>query len=125
MAIRTTHDWMPSNASRGEPRAWVSSRWARKVTQAALLFSLVLLLGACDLGGGGSSTSSGGSGVSAATAIDLPPGQSTARLAWAPSAGTVDSYMVFESRNGADYTYLADVPPRRSRSRAARAIASA
>ncbi|MBW1882849.1 MAG: VCBS repeat-containing protein, partial [Deltaproteobacteria bacterium] len=96
------------------------ARW----TKHSLRLLLVLLLGACELGcseldggsaGGSSGAATGGttgggtSEVAAATSIDLEPGQTEATLAWAPSAGNVDNYVVYESRNDAEYGYLASV----------------
>ncbi len=83
---------------RGGPGRWVRS----------LLLLSALVLGGCDLGGGGGGGAAGGA-VGAAQVLDLPPGQTTAQLAWAPSAGTVSGYMVYESRNGANYAYVATV----------------
>jgi len=37
--------------------------------------------------------------------VDLPPGQTVATLAWAPSAGFVSNYLIFVSRNHGSYRF--------------------
>jgi len=67
-------------------------------------FALVLVaLTACGSTGGGS-----GAPAAAAVAVDpvyLTPGQTVAQLQWEPSAGPVDNYLVFLSRNGGPYAF--------------------
>lgn len=72
-----------------------------------IAFCLATFLGllGCETPGGGGG---GGAPVSAAIAVDpvyLTPGQTTARLAWPASDGPIDSYFVFESRNGSGYAF--------------------
>jgi hypothetical protein len=62
---------------------------------------MVVVLAACGGGGGGGGDET--SRPAAAKAIDLPPGQQAARLAWVASEGGVDRYEVHESRNRSDY----------------------
>lgn len=78
---------------------------ARLARFGVLVLTLAILAG-CGATGGGS-----GSGTAdAVVAVDpvyLPPGQTVAELAWAPSEGPVDNYLVFESRNGEPFGFLA------------------
>lgn len=94
----------------------VSARSDRGVTRAhcALLVLLAFTLGACDLGGSGGGGSApvaatNPGSVAAATIIDLPAGQQTATLAWSTSEGLVSNYLVYESRNDADYEFTGSV----------------
>ena len=41
--------------------------------------------------------------------VDLPPGQTTAQLAWTPSEGPVVGYLVFQSRGEENFTFLDQV----------------
>ncbi len=92
-----------------------------KIVDPRIAFLLMLLMSSlgCGLsdvfsggGGGGGGGNGGGSPAEAALAvdpIDLPPGQTVAPLGWPASDGPVDSYLVFESRNGAVYTFTQTV----------------
>jgi hypothetical protein len=74
-----------------------------------VLLALALTLGACDEGGSSAATgtpSASAGNVAAVSVIDLPAGRTTATLGWAPSAGAVESYAVYESRNGGDHTFV-------------------
>jgi hypothetical protein len=71
-----------------------------------LLLALALVLGACEEGGGSAAGSAPASSVEAISVIDLPAGKTSATLGWAPSAGSVESYAVYESRNGGDHTFV-------------------
>ena len=62
---------------------------------------MVAVLAACGVGGGGGGEEN--SRPAAAQAIDLPAGQTTARLAWTASEGGVDRYEIHESRNRSNY----------------------
>ena len=64
---------------------------------------VLLALTACGSTGGGS-----GAPAAAAVAVDpvyLMPGQTAAQLQWEPSAGPVDNYLVFLSRNDGPYAF--------------------
>ena len=68
--------------------------------------ALFLALGV--LAGCGSTGSGGGATAEPLVAVDpifLDPGQTVAQLAWAPSDGPVDNYIVFESRNGSPFAF--------------------
>ncbi|MEE8164623.1 MAG: hypothetical protein V3T64_03560, partial [Myxococcota bacterium] len=93
-------------AARPAPADALSCARRARWTTHFLLLPLVLLLGACELGG---SAGGAASEVAGASSIDLPPGQTEATLAWTPSSGDVDNYIVYESRNGGDYEYLISV----------------
>lgn len=74
----------------------------RKATLALVLAWLVVLTG-CSGGSGGSAAVA--SAVVAVDPVHLAPGQTAAQLAWPASAGSVDNYLVFESRNGSPYAF--------------------
>ena len=82
-------------ATRPAPADALSCARRARWTTHFLLLPLVLLLGACELGG---SAGGAASEVAGASSIDLPPGQTEATLAWTPSSGDVDNYSVYESR---------------------------
>lgn len=63
--------------------------------------------GAIGLDGGGSGGGSGAAPADALDAIYLQPGATEATLAWPASEGPVESYVVFESRNGSPFAYSA------------------
>jgi hypothetical protein len=65
----------------------------------------VLLIVAVGCGGGGSGGGEDSSAAIASTPVDLPPGQTTAALAWTPSAGDVSGYYILESRNGSSFSF--------------------
>lgn len=70
--------------------------------------SLVLLaLTACGSTGGSKGGESGAPAPEAVAVepVYLPPGQTVAQLQWEPSAGPVDNYLVFMSRNDGPYAY--------------------
>ena len=78
---------------------------ARLVRFGVLALALTALAGCGSTGGG-----SGSGAADAVVAVDpvyLEPGQTVAELAWAPSEGPVDNYLVFESRNGEPFSFLA------------------
>ena len=87
-----------------------------------LLSLSMLFLAACDEGGGSGGGGAAASGPasttsgtpSAANSIELPPGQATATLGWAPSEGEVESYYVYESRNGSPFNYAQAVSTERA-----------
>jgi len=65
---------------------------------------VLLVLSACGSTGGGGSAPP----TAAAIAVDpvyLTPGQTVAQLQWEPSAGPVDNYLVFLSRNDGPYAF--------------------
>jgi hypothetical protein len=68
------------------------------------LLALLFAIGCGDGGGGGGSTDS--VAAIATAPIDLPPGQTTAQLAWTPSEGEVVGYLVFQSNQEEDFGYL-------------------
>ena len=77
---------------------------ARLVRFGALFLALTALAGCSSTGNGGS----GSAAADAALAVDpiyLDPGRIVAELAWAPSEGPVENYMVFESRNGSGFAF--------------------
>jgi hypothetical protein len=86
-------------------RSNASSLWSQS-GKCALMLTMALALGACDTGGGGGSGGSSSASVASVQAIDLPEGLTAATLGWAPSEGTVDNYLVYESRNGGDLTFV-------------------
>jgi hypothetical protein len=67
---------------------------------------LLALLFAIGCGGGGSGGSSDSVAAIATAPIDLPPGQTTAQLAWTPSEGEVVGYLVFQSNDEEEFEYL-------------------
>jgi len=69
---------------------------------------LGLALSGCG-GGSGGGASTEPRPPAATTAIDLPPGQTSATLGWAPSLGPVENYLVLQARNGGAWTFLARV----------------
>jgi hypothetical protein len=73
------------------------------LTLLALLFAV-----GCSGGGGGGGSTDDVAAISTAP-IDLPPGQTTAQMAWAPSEGEVASYLVFQSKDEGDFEYLRQV----------------
>jgi len=80
---------------------------ARRVRLGACsaLSSLILLF-AIGCGGGGGSGSETAAAAIAVAPVDLPPGQTTAQMAWAPSEGQVDSYVVFQSLGERGFQFL-------------------
>lgn len=78
----------------------------RKATLALVVLTWLVVLTGCS---GGSSSSGGSAAVASAVVavnpVHLAPGQTAAQLAWPASAGSVDSYLVFESRNGSPYAF--------------------
>jgi hypothetical protein len=69
-----------------------------------------ILLFAIGCGGGSGGGSSTDSAAAIATApIDLPPGQTTAQMAWAPSAGEVTGYLVFQSHDEGNFDFNSQV----------------
>lgn len=103
-------------ASRGVPAPVTNTRRITQIVRergldpiarwAALAF-VTFALAACGSTGGGSAGTGGGS-ASAAVAVDpvyLTPGATVAAIAWSPSQGPVDNYLVFESRNGSPYAF--------------------
>lgn len=106
-------------------RGHLENRAARRNQPLIVLLSLcTLFLAACDVGGGGSGggASAAASGPPATTvgtpsavnSIELPPGQAQATLGWAPSEGEVAVYLVYESRNGSEFTYSTAVTEERA-----------
>ncbi len=83
---------------------FVRARHARLGMLGALLF-FALVSVACD---GGSGSNEDVARVSSAP-VDLPPGQTEALMAWTPSEGPVDSYMVFKANGGGDFALAASV----------------
>lgn len=90
---------------RGGDAARTSTRPSRpRITRCGLVLVcawMIAVLAACGGGGGGGGDET--SPPAAAQAIDLPPGQRTARLAWVASEGGVDRYEIHESRNESVY----------------------
>jgi len=85
----------------------VRAQHVRLRTLGALtLLSLLFAIG-CGGGGGGGSTDD--VAAIATAPIDLPPGQTTAQMAWEPSEGEVASYLVFQSKDEEDFEYLRQV----------------
>jgi hypothetical protein len=79
---------------------------ARSGMLCALSFFALLFSIGCG-GGGGSSTDDV---ASIATApVDLPPGQTSAVMAWTPSEGEVTGYLVFQSQDEEEFEYLRQV----------------
>ncbi len=76
---------------------------ARLARFGVLAVALSVLSG-CGSTGGGSAAPSAGAAI-AVDPVYLDPGQTVARLAWAPSEGPVDNYLVFESRNGSAFAF--------------------
>ncbi|MGB0617832.1 MAG: FG-GAP repeat domain-containing protein [Myxococcota bacterium] len=77
---------------------------ARLVRFGVLFVSLTVLAGCSATGNSGG----GSAAADAALAVDpiyLDPGQTVAQLAWVPSEGPVENYMVFESRNGSGFAF--------------------
>ena len=70
------------------------------------LLCVALCAFGCGNGGGGSSGSSDGSTPLSATAVDLPPGQTTVQLAWEPSWGNLDGYMAYRSDNEGPFQFV-------------------
>lgn len=68
---------------------------------------LVLLAIGCDGSGGGAGRNavSEEKSLLATEPVDLPPGQTTAMLAWEPSVGQVSGYLVFESRGESGFRF--------------------
>jgi len=60
-------------------------------------------------GGGGGESSSNNAAAIATAPIDLPAGQTTAQLAWAPSEGEVTGYLVFQSHDQEEFSFLDQV----------------
>ena len=81
------------------------ARHSRFGTLGALCLLTLLFAIGCG-GGGGGASSTNEVAVIATTPIDLPPGQTTARLAWAPSEGQVVGYLVFQPRGEEDFEFL-------------------
>ena len=84
-------------------RRLAASATARRFVCACAFFVLSTLLG-CGAAGNGPSTAA----VDANIAVDpvfLTPGLTSATLDWPASDGNVDSYIVFESRNGSLFRY--------------------
>lgn len=110
MAIRAPRLENAPLRSAVEPTRSAGPRLARRCSQALLLLILGLSA-ACDSDseGGSEAAATPSSPVAAATTIDLPPGQTSATLGWAPSDGIVDSYFVYISRNDAAFEPLAPV----------------
>jgi len=73
------------------------------------LGALTSLLFAIGCGGGGGGGSTDDVAAIATAPIDLPPGQTTAQMAWEPSEGEVASYLVFQSKDEEDFEYLRQV----------------
>ncbi len=73
----------------------------------ALVFGLIAVLGllGCGESGGGSGAPPGAAAVIAVDPVNLAQGQTVAQLAWPPSEGPIEHYVVFESRNGSGYTF--------------------
>jgi hypothetical protein len=67
-----------------------------------LLFSI-----GCGGGGGGGSTDD--VAAIATAPIDLPPGQTSALMAWTPSEGEVVGYLVFQSHDEGEFQFLSQV----------------
>ena len=86
----------------------VRARRVRLRTLGALsLFTLLFAVG-CGGAGGGASPTEDVAAVSTLP-VDLPPGQTTAQLAWAPSEGQVVGYLVFQSRGEEAFVFLSQV----------------
>ena len=75
---------------------------ARHVQMGTLGVVLILAMGC---GGGGSSGGQDTPAAIASTPVDLPPGQTTAALAWEPSVGDVTGYYILESRSGSAFAF--------------------
>jgi hypothetical protein len=71
----------------------------------ALLF-FALISAACD---GGSGSNDEVARVSSSAPVDLPPGQTEALMAWTPSEGPVQSYIVFKANGGGNFAFAASV----------------
>ena len=70
-----------------------------------MALALSVLAGCGATGGGGGGTTAAADAAVAVDPVFLTPGQTVATLAWAPSEGPVDNYLVFESRNGSPYSF--------------------
>jgi len=83
----------------------VSARCSRWGTFALATIALALLGGCSSAGGGSGEIASANNESSAQDPIYLDPGQTAAVLGWSPSEGRVERYLVFEARNGAEFTF--------------------
>ncbi len=101
MFIRTQHQY------RTQPRLRSFRAGARRAASGVLGVVLLFAIG-CSSGGGGSGSSDVNEVLQTA-AVDLPAGQTSALLAWAPSEGTVTGYLVYQSKNDQAYTLKATV----------------
>ena len=95
-------EWIPSPG-----RNRTGSRARRGALLAALLAIVLILAGCGGSGGGGSSDTTPQSSAQPLMVepVDLPVGQTVATVAWEPSEGPVDGYLVYVSRNGGGYWY--------------------
>ena len=101
MSIQTTPHHF---AQRPMHSLFVRARHARLGMLGALLF-FALVSVACD---GGSGSNKDVASVSSAP-VDLPPGQTEALMAWTPSEGPVDSYIVFKANGSGNFAFAASV----------------
>lgn len=78
---------------------------AKRALAIALASIALAVLNGCGSAGGGASPAPESSVQTAP--VYLTPGATSATMAWPPSEGAVESYLVFESRNGSLYEYSA------------------
>lgn len=81
------------------PRRFAGSR----LIVLGLLIAFVSTSVGCS--GGGSGGSDDGLATISSAPVDLAPGQTSATIAWDPSVGPVDGYLVFKSTNDSSYSY--------------------
>ncbi|MFK7898345.1 MAG: FG-GAP-like repeat-containing protein [Myxococcota bacterium] len=85
---------------------------ARKALACGLLLMLGLFGTACDddNNGGGSASRKSPVVKLVSEPVDLPAGQTEASMAWEPSIGAIDSYLIFLSRNGSVFNFTSSTP---------------